>query len=123
MPTPTLTPTVTPTPRLLDVRVEGSCCNFKGGSAGDPSGEWVCFRNYDVLLASMYLWHVEDAAGHSYTFPTFVLNPGAAVKLHSGPGADTATDLYWGHGLVWNNSHDQVYLYDHLGRLVSRYVY
>jgi hypothetical protein len=68
-------------------------------------------------------WRVEDASRHSYNFPAFTLNPGAIVRLHSGPGTDTATDLHWGRGLVWNNDHDTVYLYDAFSRLVSRHVY
>lgn len=122
-PTPTPTPTVTPTPRLMDVRVEGSCCDFTGGSQQDPNGEYACFKNYEPRSVAMTDWRVEDAKQHTYCFPQFALSPGAIVKLHSGPGADTVTDLHWGRGLVWNNDHDTVYLYDHLGRLVSRYVY
>jgi len=68
-------------------------------------------------------WLVEDARQHRYSFLSFVLGSGEVVRLHSGPGADTATDLYWGIGLVWNNDHDTVFLYDAVGRLVSRYVY
>jgi len=123
MRTPTATPTATPLPRIPDVRVEGPCSSFKGGSTKDPNGEFVCFRNYDAWAADMTHWLVRDAASHTYTFPSFVLNPGAAVRLHSGPGSNTATDLYWGRGLVWNNDHDTVYLYDAWGRLVNMYVY
>ena len=124
-PPPTLTPTVTPLPRLLDVRVEASCSNFRGGSRQDPNGEYVCFKNYDSQQADMTNWRVQDSARHTYTFPPFILNPGAMVRLRSGPGSDTATDLYWGIGLVWNNDRDTVYLYDAFGREVDwhRYVY
>jgi len=125
VPTPTLTPTATPLPPIPDVRVEGedSCSSFRGGSRQDPNGEYVCFKNYDSRSVDMSSWQVQDASQHTYIFPPFTLRPGAIVKLHSGPGADTATDLYWGRSLVWNNDHDIVYLYDDLGRLVSRYVY
>jgi len=123
MPTPTVTPTATPLPLIRDVRVEGPCSSFKGGSTRDPNGEYVCFKNYDTQTADMTRWLVRDAAAHTYTFPSFVLNPGATVKLHSGPGSNTATDLYWGRGLVWNNDHDTVYLYDAFGRPVNMYVY
>jgi hypothetical protein len=71
----------------------------------------------------MTAWQVEDEGGHTYTFPPFVLAPLSRVRLHSGPGADTSTDLYWGRGLVWNNDHDTVMLFDAWRRLVSRYVY
>jgi len=123
VPTPTLTPTATPLPPLLDVRVEAACSNFRGGSTQDPSGECVCFKNYDLQPADMTNWRAEDASQHTYIFPPFVLAAGAMVRLHSGPGTDTTTDLHWGRGLVWNNDHDTVRLYDVFGRLVSRYVY
>nr|MBC7244635.1 lamin tail domain-containing protein [Chloroflexota bacterium] len=124
LPTPTCTPTATPTPLPLDVRVEPACSNFKGGTAQDPTGEWVCFKNYDIRPADMTNWYVEDEALHRYTFPPFVLNPGAIVRLHSGLGSDTATDLYWGRNiLIWNNDHDTVSLYNSLGNLVNRYRY
>ena len=66
---------------------------------------------------------MQDAAGHSYVFPPFNLVQQGMARLHSGAGADTATDLYWGRGLLWNNDHDTAYLYDAVGRLISRYVY
>lgn len=123
LPTPTLTPTATPLPRIRDIRVEGSCSSFKGGSTKEPNGEYVCFKNYELQTVDMTRWLVRDAAAHTYTFPSFLLHPGATVKVHSGPGSNTATDLYWGRGLVWNNDHDTVYLYDAFGREVNMYVY
>lgn len=123
IPSPTPTPTATPLPRLLDVRVEWSCCNVRGGSTQDPNGEWVCFKNYDSQLADLARWYVEDAAFHRYTFHACVLVPGAIVRLHSGAGADIATDVFWGGSTVWNNTHDTVDLYDCFGRNVSHLRY
>jgi competence protein ComEC len=123
VPSPTPTPTATPLPRLLDVRVEWSCCNVRGGSTQDPNGEWVCFKNYDSRPADLARWYVEDAAFHRYTFHACLLNPGATVRLHSGAGADTSTDVFWGSGTVWNNNHDTVDLYDCFGRNVSHLQY
>lgn len=122
-PTPTPTPTVTPLPPILQVRVEESCSDFRGGSSQDPNGEYVCFMNHDWRAADMTDWRVQDAAQHTYIFPHFVLDPGAIVRLHSGPGTNTATELHWARGLIWNNNHDVVYLYDCFARLVTSYVY
>jgi competence protein ComEC len=125
VPTPTLTPTATPLPPMLQVRVlgEDTCSSFRGGSREDPNGEYVCLRNDDPRPADMTGWLVEDASRHRYIFPVFVLRPGTTVRLHSGAGEDTPTDLHWAGGLVWNNDHDTVHVYDAFGRLVSRYVY
>jgi len=121
--TPTPTPTVTPTPLPLDVRVEWACCNVRGGSREDPNGEYVCFKNYDWRPADMTDWHVRDEQEHEYQFPPFILDPDAIVRLHSGAGRDTATELHWASGLVWNNSGDTILLYDERWNLIDRYVY
>ncbi len=123
IPTPTATPVPTPTPRLMFVCIDGSCSSFRGGSADDPNGEYVCFRNCDSAAIDMTGWRVLDQAGHTYVFPPFVLPQGAIVRLYSGPGRNTHDELHWARGLVWNNSHDTVYLYDAVGREVDRYVY
>jgi hypothetical protein len=69
-------------------------------------------------------WHVEDAAHHAYTFPAFTLAAGAYVKLHTGSGTNTGTDLYWGSGsAIWNNGGDTVYLYNAAWQIVDTYTY
>jgi hypothetical protein len=134
-PTPTLTPTTTPTPTSTptatptatpvppNIRVDPPCCKFDSGTAQDPTGEYVCFRSYDERAINMTGWLVRDNVGLRYTFPTFVLPPGAVVKLHSGHGQNTATDLYRGGGLIWNNDGDTVYLRDASGNEVDTYSY
>ena len=122
-PTPTVTPTPTPTPVPPDIRIDPSCCNFRGGSAQDPTGEVVCFRSYDGRSITMTGWLVKDRVRLRYTFPTFVLQPGAVVTLHSGQGRNTATDLYSGSGLIWNNDHDTVFLCDTPDHVLDSYNY
>jgi LysM repeat protein len=66
-------------------------------------------------------WTVRDETGHLYTFPTLALNQGATVNLHTGAGADTAADLYWGQTTaVWARG-KSVLLTDAGGTLHSRY--
>jgi hypothetical protein len=123
VPTPTLTPTATPLPPIPNIHVERSCSCFEGGSRDDPNGEYVCFKNYESQPVDMTGWQVQDEAGHTYVFPRFILQAGAIVRLFSGPGSNTDSELHWARGLIWNNSHDTVYLYDALGRSVDAYVY
>jgi competence protein ComEC len=122
-PTPTPTPTATPTPVPPDIRVNPACCNFRGGTRDDPTGEYVCFRSYDWRSINMTGWLVKDRVGVRYTFPGFALSPGAVVTVHSGQGHNTATDLYTGTSLIWNNDHDTVYLCDASGNEVDTYNY
>ena len=66
-------------------------------------------------------WRIKDAANHTYTFGSYGLGSGRYVKIHTGKGANTATDRYWGSGnYVWNNDRDTGYLLNpHLARVDS----
>jgi hypothetical protein len=107
----------------MDVRVEWSCCRVEGGSREDPNGEYVCLKNYNGEPADMTGWRLRDDQEHEYRFPHFVLAVGATVKVRSGPGQNTATELHWASGLVWNNGGDTILLIDTQGREVCHFVY
>lgn len=69
-------------------------------------------------------YRASDAANHEYRFPDFTLAAGASVKVRTGNGTNTATDLYWGSdGAVWNNSGDTLYLHNSAGNIVLTYQY
>lgn len=64
----------------------------------DPADEYVCLRNDDQRPAEMGSWVLRNVLGRSYNIPPgFVLAPGAVVKVHTGAGTDSATDLYWNY--------------------------
>jgi competence protein ComEC len=105
------------------VRVDPDCCQV-APTDGALNDEYVCFTNGGVSSQDMTDWEVQDEVAHTYTFPAFTLGPGSTVKLHTGSGSNTATDLYWNRGSwVWNNDHDTVYLYDNAESLVDSYSY
>ncbi|WP_243700433.1 DUF4350 domain-containing protein [Halorussus pelagicus] len=86
--------------------------------------EYVDFENTGSSGEDLTGWTVEDEAGNSYQFPDgFSLGAGDAVRLHSGDGTDSATELYWGGSYIWNNGGDTVYLYDDGGSLHTEYSY
>jgi hypothetical protein len=129
-PTPTTTATRTATPTLppgtANVRIEPACSQFDapGDDNLNLNEEYVCFTNHGDSAANMSGWNVQDAAAHTYTFPTFTLAAHGSVKLHTGCGTNTFTDVYWCQtGAVWNNSGDTVYLYDSAWVLVDSYTY
>lgn len=125
-PTRTLTPTPTSTPSPADVRIVPACCQVdpEGNDVQHLDQEYVCFENRGGLPADLTGWQVKDLADHTYTFGIFVLQPGALVRLRTGKGQNTATDLYWGLAVaVWNNDHDTVLLYDSALVLVDQYAY
>jgi micrococcal nuclease len=85
--------------------------------------EYVDFK---VLAAgTLQGYSVEDQTGHRYRFPDRVLNKGDIVRLHSGEGSDTQTDLYWGASgaAIWNNDGDTVKVLDPQDRIVEKYDY
>jgi len=90
--------------------------NEDGSTLND---EWVDFGNSTSSDQDMTGWTVEDEASHTYQFPDgFTLGAGDEVRLHTGSGTDSSTDLYWGSGsAIWNNSGDTVSLYDDTGTL------
>ena len=126
-PTAMATPTPSPTPYAgPDVRVAEWCSkwNADGNDNQNLNDEYVCLQNHDAVTADMADWRVQDAVGATYTFPEFSLSPATHVRIHTGSGANTATDLYWGRGsAVWNNTGDTVFLYDDAGSLVDEYNY
>ncbi|MBM3190008.1 MAG: lamin tail domain-containing protein, partial [Chloroflexi bacterium] len=119
-------PAPTATPALPQVRVAAKCSQFDapGDDNQNLNEEYVCFENYGDTAVDMTGWQVADEAGKRYTFPAFVLAPKAIVRLRTGSGINTQTDLYWESArAIWNNAGDTVYLYDGSGNLVNRYRY
>ncbi|MCU0483712.1 MAG: polysaccharide deacetylase family protein [Chloroflexi bacterium] len=112
-----------------------SCLVFSGGVFNGPgddtvmpglNGEWVRIRNRCNYTAGLWGHRVRDLGGaHTYLFPAgLTIRAGASVRLHSGTGTNTATDLYWGRwrGEVWNDRPPEwAYLLNRSGSVVSRW--
>jgi hypothetical protein len=90
------------------------------------NGEYVELRNDTAQRMDLSDWQLRDQTGrHRYTFPpgTIVL-PGAVIRVRSGQGTDTETDLYWNRRApVWNNEGDTAYLVDAAGTLIHSQKY
>lgn len=80
-------------------------------------GEYVQLQNDGRSPLALRDWTLCDLDGkHCYTFADFTLSSGASVKVWSGAGADTSTDLYWAQKQpVWNNTGDVARLRDPAG--------
>ena len=112
-----------------------SCLVFNGGTFNAPgndsvmpglNGEWVRIRNRCTYTVGLGGYRVRDlGAAHTYAFPAgLAVRAGASVRLHSGTGLNTDTDLYWGRlrGEVWNNRPPEwAYLLNRSGSIVSRW--
>lgn len=63
----------------------------------------MILKNNGVESVDLTGWTLKDEADHTFKFPSFLLEAGATVTIHTGSGEDTQTDLYWGSSqAIWN---------------------
>jgi hypothetical protein len=101
--------------------------NAEGNDCDNPDGEWVKLQKRCSFGCDLTGWSLKDSGTTTYNFPRFTLGAGSSVTIPSGPGRDSATELYWDKGgscpAVWNNDGDTLYLRDREERLVLRESY
>jgi hypothetical protein len=106
----------TPIPTLSSVEGDSELVIANVVSPGQVSLETVQIVNNGSSEASMRDWKLTDQLGNTYTFGQLTLfGDGAGISLHTGPGEDSATDLFWGLEEALWNSGDRVVLYDDAG--------
>lgn len=105
---------------LLGHGVENPADGINGDESQNLNDEYLVFENTGETTLDLGGWTVADAASHEYTFPEdFELEAGATVTLHTGRGADTESDLYWGSDSgVWDNGGDTIIVRDEQGERV-----
>lgn len=65
-------------------------------------------------------WSLADEDGHFYTFRHVRLDGRSTVRVHTGIGRDTRTDLFQDRrAYVWNNDHDTATPRNDHGRFVD----
>ena len=90
------------------------------GSLASLNAEWIRISNHGSRAVELTGWTVRDKAGHVFRFPQFTLKAGRSVRVHTGPGRNTATDLHWGsHAYIWNNTGDRAALKNRALRTVD----
>ncbi|MFI2078493.1 lamin tail domain-containing protein [Streptomyces triculaminicus] len=83
------------------------------------NAEWVTVTNRTNRTLDLNGWTLSDADRHTYRFH-LKLGAGRSVKVHTGTGRDTASDVYWGSkAYVWNNDRDTATLKDAKGRTLA----
>lgn len=83
--------------------------------------EYIVLANYGDYV-DMSNWYIADTQGHVYHFQDFHLNQASIVRVHTGKGTDTISDLYWGQDkLIWTNDKPQLFLFDTFGAIVDRW--
>lgn len=110
---------------------------YDQGDDGDLNEEWILIVNRGSSDVNISDWSLSDREGHHYSFPGglplpaglllptgFILRAGTAVKVHTGSGSDTFTDLYWNlTEPVWDDDGDVATLRDGGGAIVDRVSY
>lgn len=95
------------------------------GLGDDVEDEYLTFRNTGDEALDLSEWVVENEAGQRFVFSdVFTLDAGETVTVHSGPGDDTETDVYWGAtSQVWDDDGDTIVVRTADGREVVREPY
>jgi|GEM_PF-583893 len=84
--------------------------------------EWVEISNLGDMDEDLTGWTLEDEQNHTYMFQGFILKAGASVKIHTGVGNDTSSDLYWNKNTsIWNNNGDVATLKDASENVIFSY--
>ncbi|MFI8916416.1 lamin tail domain-containing protein [Streptomyces sp. NPDC053513] len=84
------------------------------------NAEWVEITNNSRHTVDLDGWTLKDEDGHRYRFHDFRLAGRSTVRIHTGEGRDSRTDLYQDRrDYVWDNHSDTATLRDDRGRIVD----
>ena len=84
--------------------------------------EYVVIKNVGDTPVNLEGWMLKDEAGHTFIFPSIILDPSETVTIYSGSGVNTDNKFYWNSSrAIWNNNGDTAFLYDANGNLVDSY--
>ncbi|MGW2820365.1 lamin tail domain-containing protein [Streptomyces sp. NPDC001443] len=82
--------------------------------------EWVELTNSTRQAVDLDGWTLRDDFGRTYTFHHYRLDGRDTVRIHTGQGRDTRTDLYQDRRHhVWDNDRGTLTLRDNRGRFVD----
>ncbi|KOV60655.1 hypothetical protein ADK64_31050 [Streptomyces sp. MMG1121] len=111
--------------RLHHAVVYISGVRHDGQSRADHSNrtlnmQWVAVTNSSRQAVNLDRWTLSDKDGHTYTFRHVRLAGRATVRVHSGVGRNTKTDLYQDRRTrAWDNNADNATLRDARGRVID----
>ena len=133
-PTPVVTQSPTPTSTSEETREAASITPPGGEDTPSPSDQAVSIDGIngigelaaeEIVLSNQgqvaYLegWALDDKDGNTFTFPSVVLWSGAELRIHSGEGSDTPTDLYWNSTeSVWDSTQEVATLRNAEGQVI-----
>lgn len=115
-------PTACGAASAAEVEISSVNANPPGDETQNLNEEWIDVTNNGTTNLDLTGWVIRDeSASHRFTFEAgFKLAAGAKVRLHTGCGEASESDLYWcmTGSAVWNNDGDTVFLLDANGNIV-----
>jgi hypothetical protein len=82
--------------------------------------EWVDITNTGRRDVNLDGWTLSDEDGHTYTFDRFRLEGRSTVRVHTGRGRDSETDVYQDRrAYVWDNRADTATLRNDRDRFID----
>ncbi|WP_405862022.1 lamin tail domain-containing protein [Streptomyces sp. NBC_00090] len=84
------------------------------------NAQWVEITNNTRHAVNLDGWTLQDEDGHRYHFNDVRLAGRSTIRIHTGEGRDTRTDLFQDRrNYVWDNRSDTATLRDDRGRTVD----
>jgi lamin tail-like protein len=87
------------------------------------NGEYAAITNTGSAVADLDRWTLRDTAGHVFTFPRYLLQPGDTVYVHTGRGSNGrphSGHLYWRSGsYIWDDDGDTATLTNPSGQTAA----
>jgi hypothetical protein len=91
-------PQVASSARITEAGVQKVVIDRQCSKLADPADEYVCLTSAETTSTEMGSWVLRNVMGRSFNFPPgFTLAPGQTVRVHTGAGADSTTDLHWAY--------------------------
>ncbi|MEU3670830.1 lamin tail domain-containing protein [Streptomyces virginiae] len=107
-------------PRVEISRVQADSPGREDRSNRSLNAEWVEIRNTTRDSINLRGWTLRDSDGNRYRFDNVRIGSRATIRIHTGSGRDTRTDLFQDRrNYVWDNRSDTATLRDDRGRTVD----
>ncbi|MFF5490737.1 lamin tail domain-containing protein [Streptomyces virginiae] len=101
-------------------RVQADSPGREDRSNRSLNAEWVEITNTTRDRINLRGWTLRDREGNRYRFDNVRIAPRATIRIHTGHGRDTRTDLFQDRrDYVWDNNSDTATLRDDRGRTVD----
>ncbi|MFJ6484492.1 MULTISPECIES: lamin tail domain-containing protein [unclassified Streptomyces] len=107
-------------PRVEISRVQADSPGRDDHSNRSLNAEWVEITNTTRDAINLRGWTLRDSDGNRYRFDNVRIGSRATIRIHTGNGRDTRTDLFQDRrDYIWGNRGDTATLRDERGRTVD----